>query len=599
MPLDPIKRNRYFHPGGGPGGTDYTFDHTGEHHYQDQTEFYRALARVDSSHLRGDFGIAAGLEVSGANGDAAVVVAEGAAVNGDGETIVLAVTAQNGIDGGHADIGANPPGGQHQEVTVPASVPLAALAGETVYVTISHSEISRPAEGSGGRMEQVPWLRLQPTGTYVDDGASVILAIVDVTGGGTLSNLRATDAALPHGRRLLGRSMGPLRLKRRRDQANTLSEETAGTIAERSGGGLLLTVPGSGDVVSFERAGGSLFSALEVRAQDVVARDSGNRDVLRFDSSIGRLTVGASGNSGDVRVRDGSGRTVFDLDSSIAWLRVGTDGNEGDIEVQDGEGRQVMHMNGGNAALTLGAVENAGDLVVRDNAGNSAIHAAGSSAWLRVGTVDNEGDIEVQDARARSALHFNGETAWLRVGVEGNEGDIEVQDGAGRRVMHMNGEFAALYLGTEGNEGDLVCRDNNGADTIHLNGGDGRIYSNGRIIAGNPARYVSAVWLFADDGTSTQEIDLGSPRRVFAFVSMTGCDPRAGFDAGDAFAFDVFKIDGGATSGFLHGGAHLGGEGASSNIFAQTYRGTAQRIMFRCRSFQDATGIGIGVVFYE
>lgn len=120
-----------------------------------------------------------------------------------------------------------------------------------------------------------------------------------------------------------------------------------------------------------------------------------------------------------------------------------------------------------------------------------------------------------------------------------------------------------------------------------------------RILGGNPARYVRTVWLFADDNTDTKEVDLGTVRNFYAFVAMTGCDPRHNFDRGDAFALDIFKIDGNKTSPWISGGDHWGVLDSDTNVFAQHYIGTGRKILFRARSVQDATVHGIGVVFYE
>jgi hypothetical protein len=175
-----------------------------------------------------------------------------------------------------------------------------------------------------------------------------------------------------------------------------------------------------------------------------------------------------------------------------------------------------------------------------------------------------------------------------------------VLDGGGRVVMHMNGDNAALYVGAAGNEGDVILRNSTGGESIHLDGGSGIAYCNGWNITGNPARKVSAVWLFADDGTDTVEIDLGVTRQVFAHTAMVGMDPRHDHDHGDAFAVDIFRIDDAIVSGhFISGGAHFGSPGSNSNIKYPTYYGLARKIQFRARSFQDASVFAIGVVYWE
>ncbi len=106
--------------------------------------------------------------------------------------------------------------------------------------------------------------------------------------------------------------------------------------------------------------------------------------------------------------------------------------------------------------------------------------------------------------------------------------------------------------------------------------------------------------LKADNGTSVQSVNLGSSRKVLAFIAMTSSDPRHDHDRGDMYAADIFRVDGNRPPGtYSYGGDHLGPIGASSNLLPSFYIGTVSTIEFRLRSFQDATVWAVGVVLSQ
>ena len=120
-------------------------------------------------------------------------------------------------------------------------------AGQPVYVTLQFSEILRPTEGSGGRLEHVPWVRLQPVEGRVDEGISIILAIAVIDMDGNLAELKDQKDGLPHRRRLIGESVEELRIRRTMRLEEVTGDETqvtvrenvpAGTIGPRADGGL-------------------------------------------------------------------------------------------------------------------------------------------------------------------------------------------------------------------------------------------------------------------------------------------------------------------------------------------------------------------------
>ncbi len=164
----PLKRNRY------RDASDSTFECSfiPRNLSEDFENFHLRAARTLRRGLY-EPGIVTGLEVHGAPGSSEVTVESGVAIDALGRLIVLA-------RGGGADVGSNPPQGEHQETAVPASLSLAGLsAASFYYLTIEFSEINRFNEGTDcGRLEQVPWLRFQPEGTTLDEAAVVLVLLV-------------------------------------------------------------------------------------------------------------------------------------------------------------------------------------------------------------------------------------------------------------------------------------------------------------------------------------------------------------------------------------------------------------------------------------
>jgi hypothetical protein len=186
--------------------------------------------------------------------------------------------------------------------------------------------------------------------------------------------------------------------------------------------------------------------------------------------------------------------------------------------------------------------------------------------------------------------------SWLQVGgVNSADGALYLRDAQGS---------VGLLAQSTGAAGRVWARNAAGQDAVMVDGSTALVWSGGpgnwRVLGGSPARYSSYVWLYGSN-TSTQiaPIDLGFAREVFAYVAVTGCDPLDPVDRWDAFALDVFAIDGTMTAPWWWGGDHWGGQGDVENVRAQSYRGTARTVTFRARSKALAPVIGIGVVFYD
>lgn len=105
------------------------------------------------------------------------------------------------------------------------------------------------------------------------------------------------------------------------------------------------------------------------------------------------------------------------------------------------------------------------------------------------------------------------------------------------------------------------------------------------------------VWALKNGGGSgTVQVDLGTTRRVVAWGQMTMVDSLADADRDNAWAIEVFEVDGDRPGGFIFGGAHWGSNEAPSNVYAGAFTGRARRITFRASSIHtadlDAFGVG-------
>jgi hypothetical protein len=254
MAYEIVRRNRYHIP-----EPLQTGNHTSKNHYEDLHDFHIPLERMHNSNLH-DYGIARGLEVNGTIGGTEIIVNPGVAIDISGQLISLSNT-------GSGDTGENPLTGDSREVPVPVHLSTVGHAGKTVYVTIEFSEILRPNEGSLGRLEQVPWVRLQPV--KPDDSLgdrSIVLAIAVINAQGKLSELKDADSSTRHRRYLIGQTIEELQIQRSSKVGDKVQEKLSGKIGPGEKGGLRITVPDTQDSILFARENGSNFASLEINA---------------------------------------------------------------------------------------------------------------------------------------------------------------------------------------------------------------------------------------------------------------------------------------------------------------------------------------------
>lgn len=104
--------------------------------------------------------------------------------------------------------------------------------------------------------------------------------------------------------------------------------------------------------------------------------------------------------------------------------------------------------------------------------------------------------------------------------------------------------------------------------------------------------------LKSEGGSASATIDLGRARPFLAWGSVSMVDSLADFDRDNAYAFDIFTVDGNRTAGRVSGGDHWGPPGSGSNVFDGAVRGFGRRVNFWLRTMHtdDLDTFGVGVL---
>ena len=379
----PLKRNRYLDPG------DDTFEcsFASRNLSEDFQTFHLRAARTERQGMFGP-GIVSGLAVSGAVGSSQITVEPGVAVDHQGRLIVLASQ-------GMANLGTNPAAGENQEVEVPVMMelaPLAQAANATYYLTIEFSEINRFDEGTDcGRLEQVPWLRMQPTsGDSAFAGAALVLAVVTVDTTGQLVELVPGQSILPFQRQPLGQSLGQLDIHRAVLLGDQVQESPAGALAPSDGGGLELSPVGGPLTISGALG---LGSGVTVNAfSDDPGIGGGDTTVptaAAVKTYVDGLIAAVNGELATKAVTTDVNLRLGQLEDAIATkANLGGSGSQ-DFLTEDLQVRGLL--------TTLNTLEVGGDLRLR----GSHIRDAGNTARI---TVTDNGVLQLREDNGSVAL---------------------------------------------------------------------------------------------------------------------------------------------------------------------------------------------------
>ena len=341
MSAEPVKRSQYFNP------PSTECPHSSRNHFEDWEEFHLPMARMHHAALHGQ-GVAGGLEVSVQEAGAQIEVGPGVAVNRQGELIALSAEGQ-------ADIGSDRPGEAGQQIEAPFRLGTAGRESGSHYLCIQFAQALRFTEGSCGKLEQTPWLRLLPTAGDlgpIEAGEAIVLAIVEVNAEG-IATVRDRAEGLAHRRQLLGQGTGELRIRRTEADSEAVADAPSGRIAAAEAGGLRLSVADAADAMILDREDGGRFSSLEIQADDVRLGGS-----LEMPGSLGlaswrlqaggteadpTLDVAAPADRGSLNVRNASGtrEVMLGVDEGGGVVSTVT---EHDLQLRAG---------GNNIAMTL------------------------------------------------------------------------------------------------------------------------------------------------------------------------------------------------------------------------------------------------------
>ncbi len=112
-----------------------------------------------------------------------------------------------------------------------------------------------------------------------------------------------------------------------------------------------------------------------------------------------------------------------------------------------------------------------------------------------------------------------------------------------------------------------------------------------------PAQRAHLFALKNEGGSDSVILDLGRTRQFLAFGSVTMVDSLTDFDRDNAYAFDIFRVDGAQTSSQVFGGDHWGPAGSGNNVFEGAVVRTGRRIECWLRTIhsQDLDTFGVAV----
>jgi hypothetical protein len=203
---------------------------------------------------------------------------------------------------------------------------------------------------------------------------------------------------------------------------------------------------------------------------------------------------------------------------------------------------------------------------------------------------DGSGDILAhafypQDGR----IHFDDAESW---GLSDGSGNTDLQTVALHEIGHALGlrhsgnEDAVMYAFYEGER-----RSPHEVDIKGMRSRYPHLVQSGADIVTVP------LWaLESTRGCDVVTVDLGRTVSLLAWGLVTMIDSRSDFDRDNAWAVEVFMVDGDRPGPYVFGGRHWGSDGAPSNVYTGAWTGRARTVTFRLSvaHMQDLEAFGTG-----
>jgi hypothetical protein len=118
-------------------------------------------------------------------------------------------------------------------------------------------------------------------------------------------------------------------------------------------------------------------------------------------------------------------------------------------------------------------------------------------------------------------------------------------------------------------------------------------------VSSGAAAVTVPLWaLESTGGSDVVTVDLGRTVSLLAWGNATMLDSRSDFDRDNAWAVEVFMVDGDRPGPYVFGGRHWGSDGAPSNVYTGAWTGRARTVTFRLSvaHMQDLEAYGTGNV---
>jgi len=390
-------------------------------------------------------GVADGLRVAAVTGQPGLSVSTGTGVDARGRVAVL-------DDGGAAVVDQTVPPDQVQNVpgvlvtATGVDLPTVGMTAGDRVLTLTWREVLDTSQGNSNTLLHAPWLRLEDTATFADDGTRIVLATASLDAAGAVTALGAgtrRSISLPTGG-LAFRSTGIAA-----GASPTVAESTGAKLWPRGDGGLDVVLPGASTGALSLHGDGKLLLTGDVGIG--TATPGAGLEVDRGPLTTPGLRLSASGQGW------GAGLQLHNRAGHTYGSYAGDDGVWHFADVDHGVDRLTVDP-GGNVRIGT-----PGTAIRPLHVEGNEVHSGGPGAGFSFADRTGPGFVDLPAAGERWIWYAEGGFArlWsgsdqLIVGAPGEGGGLDVP----RRVrlrqgpdpsagiwLHQNGSGDAAFVG--------------------------------------------------------------------------------------------------------------------------------------------------------